>query len=207
MRVDSTAPGVFGLDAGETRGRVDVHLYVAEPAVGRTAAPARPVERSPAPRTRAPFSCAADKLAERRRMSSLVAMMTPVRLQIRDDSDIVAVRRSIREFGHMQCLAETAIEALATAATEIARNLIVHAGGGELVIEATTAENSSRRGVLVRAHDLGPGIADVDLAMQDGYSTRGSLGLGLPSAKRLVDEFAIQSTLGNGTIVTLRKWA
>lgn len=128
-----------------------------------------------------------------------------VRVPIRDDSDLVVARRRVRELGTQQGLTEAAIEALATATTEVARNIVVHAYGGDLRIDAV--EQAGRRGVLVVARDAGPGITDIDRAMHDGYSTAASLGLGLPSAKRLVDEFEIESAVGKGTVVTLRKWA
>ncbi len=129
--------------------------------------------------------------------------MTSVRVPIRHDSDLVVARRKVRELGEQQELAEAAIEALATAVTEVARNIVLHAGSGELVIAAS----SPRRGVVVMARDGGPGIADLELAMRDGYSTIGGLGLGLPGAQSLVDEFEIISKVGAGTTVTLRKWA
>jgi serine/threonine-protein kinase RsbT len=131
--------------------------------------------------------------------------MTSAWLPIRDDSDLVAVRHAVRKLSKDQGLTEAAAEALATAVTEIARNMIVHAGTGELLVDKVN--HGSRRGVVVVARDSGPGIYDLDQALQDGYSTVGSLGVGLPSAKRLVDEFEIQSTAENGTVITLRKWS
>jgi serine/threonine-protein kinase RsbT len=131
--------------------------------------------------------------------------MTKMSLPIRDSSDLVVARRLVRTLGEKQGLAEAAVEALATAMTEIARNIIVHADEGELLIDSVTDEG--RRGVVVVGQDVGPGICDVEQAMQDGYSTIASLGFGLPSAKRLVDEFHIQSTVGKGTTITLRKWS
>jgi serine/threonine-protein kinase RsbT len=124
---------------------------------------------------------------------------------MRDESDLVVARRQVRLAAHQQGLREAAVEALATAVTEIARNILVHSAGGELWIEPLA--QGARRGVGVTLADGGPGIADVDLAMQDGYSTIGTLGLGLPGAKRLVDEFEIESAPGRGTTVRLRQWA
>jgi len=89
--------------------------------------------------------------------------------------------------------------------TEIARNIIDHAGSGEM--HFAPAGEMSRRGVLVTACDNGCGIRNIDQAMLDGFSTRGSLGFGLPGARRLVDEFLIESTADGGTTVTLCKWA
>jgi serine/threonine-protein kinase RsbT len=127
-----------------------------------------------------------------------------LRVRVHHDSDVAIARMRVLDVASQQGLVEPAAVALATAATEIARNLIAHARGGEIVIVA--AAQAGRRGVIVTALDDGPGIADIDRAMQDGFSTTGSLGLGLPGARRLVDEFEIESAVGVGTRVTLRKW-
>src|SRR5258706_14189078 len=110
---------------------------------------------------------------------------------IRDESDVVVARRRSRELAAQQGLSEAAAEALATAVTEIARNIVVHAQSGEMLFGALA--DSARRGVIVTARDAGSGIRDVEQAMQDGYSTRGGLGFGLPGARRLLDEFEIES--------------
>jgi len=127
------------------------------------------------------------------------------RLDIRDETDLVAARRCTRELAARQGLSAAESEALATAVTEIARNIVVHAGHGEM--RFGVVDHPSRRGMVVIAHDTGAGIPCVADAMQDGYSTRGSLGYGLPGARRLVDEFEIESTVSTGTTVTLCKWA
>lgn len=127
------------------------------------------------------------------------------RLPIRHESDLVVARRRVRELGMQQGLSAPAIEALATAVTEIARNTMVHAGGGEMVL--CTSADLRRRGVLVTLRDEGVGIANLDQAMQDGYSTKNGLGLGLPGARSLVDEFEIESDPGRGTSITMRQWA
>jgi serine/threonine-protein kinase RsbT len=131
--------------------------------------------------------------------------MTNARLPIREDSDLVVARRTVRTLGEEQGLAEAAVEALVISTTEIARNIIVHADSGELLIDSI--RDGRRRGVVVVARDAGPGIPDVAQAMQDGYSTVGGLGLGLPGAKRLADDFEIQSIVGKGTTITIRKWS
>jgi serine/threonine-protein kinase RsbT len=131
--------------------------------------------------------------------------MTNARLPIREDSDLVVARRTVRTLGEEQGLAEAAVEALVISTTEIARNIIVHAHSGELLIDSI--RDGRRRGVVVVARDAGPGIPDVAQAMQDGYSTVGGLGLGLPGAKRLADDFEIQSIVGKGTTITIRKWS
>jgi len=93
---------------------------------------------------------------------------------------------------------------IATAISEIVRNMVSYAESGELLL--ASIQNGGRQGILIVAQDWGPGIADVDLAMMDGFSTGGSLGLGLPGAKRLMDDFQIVSTFGEGTTVTMKKW-
>lgn len=93
---------------------------------------------------------------------------------------------------------------LITAASELARNTLIHGGGGALVIE--NIQNGARRGLHLVFEDQGPGIADINLALQDGYTTAGGLGLGLGGAKRLCNEFEIQSQVGKGTRVCVTKW-
>lgn len=126
-------------------------------------------------------------------------------VRIHDESDVVVARRRSRELAAQQGFSEAAAEALATAVTEIARNIVVHAQSGEILFGALA--DSARCGVIVTARDTGLGIRDVEQAMQDGFSTRGGLGFGLPGARRLVDEFEIESKVGTGTTITLRKWA
>src|SRR5437868_10551154 len=128
-----------------------------------------------------------------------------VRVCIRDDSDVAVARRRTREIASEQGLSEVATEALATAVTEIARNIVVHARSGDIFFGAVMA--ASTRGVMVTAHDTGPGIPDIEQAMQDGFSTSNSLGFGLPGARRLVDKFEIETKVGAGTTITLWKWA
>ncbi|MBV9508712.1 MAG: anti-sigma regulatory factor [Caulobacteraceae bacterium] len=93
---------------------------------------------------------------------------------------------------------------IATAISEVARNIVVYAQRGEISLRLATG--GGRQGIEVVATDEGPGIADLEQAMQDGFSTGRSLGLGLPGARRLMDEFEIASTVGKGTTVTMRKW-
>ena len=127
------------------------------------------------------------------------------RVHIHHETDLVVARRRTREIAAHQGLSAAEAEALATAVTEIARNIVVHAGSGEM--HFGIVDQATRRGVVVTARDTGAGIPYIADAMRDGYSTRGSLGYGLPGARRLVDEFEIESTVGAGTTVTLRKWA
>jgi serine/threonine-protein kinase RsbT len=93
---------------------------------------------------------------------------------------------------------------VATAISELARNIVLYAGHGEIVLRVV--ENTSTKGILIVSRDSGPGIRDVQDAMRDGYSTSGGLGLGLPGVRRLVDEFTIESVLGRGTTVRVTKW-
>ena len=93
---------------------------------------------------------------------------------------------------------------LGAGVAELGRNILTYAGSGEIVLRPAHA--GSRRGISVVARDRGPGIPDVPLALQDGYSTSNSLGLGLPGTRRLMDEFAIDSAVGRGTTVTAKKW-
>lgn len=125
-------------------------------------------------------------------------------LRLSDESDAAAARQRVRELGLAFGLPAVAVEELVTAVSEIARNVVVHARRGELLCAIIGGEE--RPAVLVIASDEGPGIASIEDAMRDGYSTGRGLGLGLPSARRLVDEFQIRSSLGAGTVVTLKKW-
>jgi serine/threonine-protein kinase RsbT len=131
------------------------------------------------------------------------------RLTLRDESDIVVARRHVRELGERQRLSRVAVEALATAVTEIARNVIVHAESGEVYLRGERAiRGGVERGlVVVVVKDGGPGIPNVEAAMVDGFSTGVGLGMGLPGARRMVDSFEIASAVGQGTTITLEKWA
>lgn len=120
------------------------------------------------------------------------------------DADIVTARQLGRELAAKAGFAGSDLTLIATAISEVARNIVSYAENGEILLGL--AERDGRRGVLVVAQDHGPGIADIDLAMQDGFSTGKSLGLGLPGARRLMDEFEIASEPGKGTTVTMRKW-
>ena len=123
---------------------------------------------------------------------------------INRDSDIVDARQKGRQLASQIGLSGSDLTLLATAISEIARNIVVYAQRGEMALGII--ERAGKRGVVVVARDQGPGIPDIEQAMRDGYSTGRSLGLGLPGAKRLVDEFEIVSDVGKGTTVTMRKW-
>ena len=128
-----------------------------------------------------------------------------LRLPLRCEADVAEARRRARELAQARGLRWSDIEALATALSEVARNVIVHAGGGEILLGSVS--DSGRAGVIAIASDEGPGISDIEQAMRDGYSSGDGLGLGLPSAQRLVDEFELHSVVGQGTRVSLTKWA
>lgn len=125
-------------------------------------------------------------------------------LQIRSEHDILTARQRGRELAAEVGFSGSDLTLVATAISEIARNIVDYAGRGE--IEFSLVRDGGSRGIVVVARDEGPGIADVALAMQDGYSTKKSLGLGLPGARRLMDEFDVQSEAGRGTTVTMKKW-
>ena len=117
---------------------------------------------------------------------------------------VIKARQLVRECAIFQGLSLVDQTKLVTAASELARNTLVHGGGGEMRLQALN--DGSRRGVKVVFLDRGPGIADVELAMKDGYTTRGGLGLGLSGSKRLVNEFEIDSAPGKGTTVSIVRW-
>jgi serine/threonine-protein kinase RsbT len=127
-----------------------------------------------------------------------------VTVRVDSDADIVSARQAGRAMADMVGFSSTDATLIATAISELARNMLTYAGGGELRL--TTLEERRRRGIEVVAADRGPGITDVARAMEDGYSTGRGMGLGLPGARRLVDEFLIDAPLGVGTTVTVRKW-
>ena len=128
-----------------------------------------------------------------------------LRVAIATDSDIVLARQEGRRLAARLDFSPSDLTVIAAAISEIARNIVTYATKGE--VHFTLAEKNGRQGIVVVASDQGPGIRDVPQALLDGFSTSGSLGLGLPGAKRLMDEFEVQSEPGHGTIVTMRKWA
>jgi serine/threonine-protein kinase RsbT len=123
---------------------------------------------------------------------------------LRDESDVATARFRTRSLCEQLGFDSRVLEALALAVSEVARNVIVHARGGELRVG--TLRKGELSGVVVVAKDNGPGIANLADAMTDGFSTGTGLGLGLPSARRLVDELELHSVVGEGTTVTLRQW-
>jgi serine/threonine-protein kinase RsbT len=126
------------------------------------------------------------------------------RVPIAADLDVVTPRQVGRRIAEEVGFSGTELTLIATAISELARNIVEYAGSGEMLIGAT--HEAAGTGLSIEARDEGPGMADVDLAMQDGYSTGQSLGLGLPGVGRLMDEVQIDSVEGRGTMVRATKW-
>ena len=133
-----------------------------------------------------------------------VSVSSSRHIAVISEEGIVLARQAGREMSAGLGLCETDQTLVATAISEVARNIILYAGRGVVELEVTTGPNGY--GLRIRAVDEGPGIPDIELAMRDGYSTGSSLGLGLPGARRLMDDFSITSDPGHGTIVTMVKW-
>jgi serine/threonine-protein kinase RsbT len=131
-------------------------------------------------------------------------MADEVRVAINADADLVAARAEGRAIAERLGFPRPDPILIATAISEVARNIVVHAGQGEIVLKPW--EDTSRYGLVVIATDSGPGIRDVEAALRDDYSGRGGLGLGLPGARRLMDDFEIASDADTGTTITMRKW-
>ncbi len=131
-------------------------------------------------------------------------MTVEVVVPIRADADVLLARQKVRELAKSLKFSSSELTLIATAISEVARNIVTYAKQGEIVLKLVS--QGRRRGIRVVAQDQGPGIADIERAMQDGFSTSSSLGLGLPGSKRLMDEFDIVSTVGRGTTVTMTKW-
>lgn len=128
----------------------------------------------------------------------------PTVVPVKADSDVVRVRQSVRDVATAASLSLVDQTKLVTAASELARNTLVYGGGGEAIIKVVT--RGAVLGVEVVFADEGPGIADVELALTDGWTSGSGLGLGLSGTKRLVDEFDLETTPGSGTKVTIVKW-
>lgn len=129
---------------------------------------------------------------------------TAAEFGIGSDADVVLVRQAARALAIKAALSIVDQTKFVTATSELARNTLVHGGGGSAVLEIV--EGNGRRGVRAVFADSGPGIADLELALSGGYSTKNGLGLGLSGSRRLVDAFDIDTRAGNGTRVTVIKW-
>ena len=124
---------------------------------------------------------------------------------MREVSDIVTVRQQTRQWAGEVGLSLVDQTKIVTAASELARNVVVYGGGGAVRLELL--ENGVKKGLRLVFADQGPGIPDVERALQDGFTTGGGLGLGLGGARRLVNEFSIDSATGRGTTVTIARWS
>jgi serine/threonine-protein kinase RsbT len=127
-----------------------------------------------------------------------------VRISVESDTDIVTARQKGRALATGLGFSSGDATIVATAISELARNIVLYAKRGEISLQ--TVNQSNQAGLIITARDEGEGITDVRQAMQDGYSTSGRLGVGLPGVKRLMDEFEIVSEVGHGTTVTVKKW-
>jgi serine/threonine-protein kinase RsbT len=125
-------------------------------------------------------------------------------MKIEKEQDVVPFRNRVKEYAVKIGMSIVNQTKLITAASELVRNMLKYAGGGITKIEVISEGRNS--GIRLIFEDKGPGIKDIALAMKDGFSTGKSLGLGLPGAKRLVNEFDIKSTVGEGTVVSIIKW-
>ena len=123
---------------------------------------------------------------------------------INNSDDIVAARKAGHQLALDLGFSLTDVTMIATAISEIARNITSYAGRG--AVRVGVSEREGRKALVVRAEDDGPGIADLERAMEDGYSTGRGLGMGLPGARRLMDRLIVESTLGRGTVVEMWKW-
>jgi serine/threonine-protein kinase RsbT len=128
-----------------------------------------------------------------------------IRIPIRSDADVVTARQEGKVLAAELDFSATEVTLIATAISEVARNILTYAVEGEICL-TIVSQGERRRGVHVVAADDGPGIEDLDSAMQDGYSTGQGMGLGLPGARRLMDAFDVRSSPGEGTTVTMTKW-
>ena len=133
-----------------------------------------------------------------------MAVLRDELIGLRSMDDIIKARQLVRDCAIFQGLSLVDQTKIVTAASELARNTLVHGGGGDMRLQALN--DGPRRGVKVIFADRGPGIPDLELAMKDGYTTRGGLGLGLSGSKRLVNEFSIESQSGQGTTVSIVRW-
>jgi serine/threonine-protein kinase RsbT len=133
-----------------------------------------------------------------------MAMLKHETLPIRAEGDVVAVRQLVRKWAAEQSFSLVDQTKIVTAASELARNTLIHGGGGNVRLEILN--DGARRGLRLTFEDKGPGIPNIDLALKDGYTTGSGLGLGLGGSKRLVNEFDIVSQVGEGTRVTVTRW-
>jgi serine/threonine-protein kinase RsbT len=134
-----------------------------------------------------------------------VTVTDEVRVSVSSDADVVAAREKGRELSAKLGFSSIDLTLIVTAISEVARNILLYANEGEIVLRLD--HHNGLDGIVVVARDEGPGIADLELAMRDSYSTGSGLGLGLPGARRLMDEFEIESEVSKGTTIVMKKWA
>jgi serine/threonine-protein kinase RsbT len=132
-----------------------------------------------------------------------MAVVTTETVPVKTEPDVVNVRRRIREISAQLGFSLVDQTKLVTAASELARNTIIHGAGGQMRVETL---NGPRVGLKLIFEDQGPGIANIEMALRDGFTTGSGLGLGLGGSKRLVNEFDVQSRVGEGTKVTITRW-
>jgi serine/threonine-protein kinase RsbT len=132
-------------------------------------------------------------------------MTEPIVININNEFDIVLARQKGREVSKELQFGGVDQARITTAISELARNIYLYAGSGQITI--SILEENGRRGIHISASDNGPGINDIRMVLQDGFSTSGGLGAGLPGVKRLMDTFDIDSVPGSGTTITISKWA
>ncbi|HYG65847.1 MAG TPA: anti-sigma regulatory factor [Thermoanaerobaculia bacterium] len=133
-----------------------------------------------------------------------MAVSRPEELPIQREEDVVRVRQKVREWAVDLGFGLVDQTKVVTAASELARNTMLHGGGGRVLLEMVT--EGTRRGLRLTFEDQGPGIPDLDLALKDGFTTGSGMGLGLGGSKRLMNEFSVSSVVGAGTRVTVVKW-
>ena len=131
-------------------------------------------------------------------------MVGDIVVKIDNSDDIVAARKAGHQLALDLGFSLTDVTMIATAISEIARNITSYAGRG--AVRVWVADREGRKALVVRAEDDGPGIADIERAMEDGYSTGRGLGMGLPGARRLMDRLVVESALGRGTVIEMWKW-
>lgn len=210
---DGSTPGAVAAQLNRARARLRIEYLLAAEHVEAPTPQCRPVllALSAADRRRQRELDAARHLLQcnvcARLSTPLLARGRPsddrVRVGISVDADIVTARQAARELASRLSFSATALTTIATAVSEISRNIVRFAGQGEIVIEVL---RRPRTGVQITARDAGPGIVDIPAALTEGYSTYHGLGLGLPGARRLMDEFELVSEPGRGTTVTMTKW-
>lgn len=127
-----------------------------------------------------------------------------IRCEIASSDDVVRVRQKARELAQLLGFSLTELTKIVTCASELARNTLEHGGGGHAELESCAT--GSRIGIMMRFEDQGPGIPDIEQALQDGFTTGGGMGLGLGGSRRLMSELSIESTPGKGTRVVVKRW-